>query len=85
MTTEWELAFLSIALLIFCLIYSLNIPHSNKNPSFFLLNVQVSLYLKNLNFGDISPYGSENNFGISFRVIFTIVTRDGNTNYIETI
>ena len=35
MTTEWEFAFLNTAIKIFCLIYSLNIPHSNQNPSSF--------------------------------------------------
>ena len=33
-TTEWECAFRNAAILIFCLIDSLNIPHSNQNPSF---------------------------------------------------
>ena len=32
-TTEWAFAFLNIAVIVFCLIYSLNIPH--QNPSFF--------------------------------------------------
>ena len=35
MATEWAFAFLNTAIIIFCLIYSLNIPHSNQNPSFF--------------------------------------------------
>ena len=33
--TEWKFAFLNTAIIIFCLIYSLNIPHSNQNPSSF--------------------------------------------------
>ena len=33
-TTEWECAFLNTVILIFCLIYSLNTPYSNQNPSF---------------------------------------------------
>ena len=35
MTTEWAFVFLNPAVIIFCLRYSLNIPHSNEVPSFF--------------------------------------------------
>ena len=35
MTTEWAFAFLNIVIIVFCLIYSLNIPHSNQNLPFF--------------------------------------------------
>ena len=51
MTTEWAFAFLNTAIIIFCLRYSLNIPHSNENPSFFscvrrsihLFKIQISV------------------------------------------
>ena len=35
MPTEWKFAFLKAAIIIFYLIYSLNVPHSNQNPPFF--------------------------------------------------
>ena len=35
MIAEWAFAFLNTAVIIFCSMYSLNIPHSNQNPSFF--------------------------------------------------
>ena len=38
MTTEWEFAFLNTAIKIFCLLYSLNIPHSNQIHQIILLN-----------------------------------------------
>ena len=45
-TTEWECAFLNTAIIIFCFIYSLNIPHSNENPSFFPVEHSVSISSK---------------------------------------
>ena len=45
-TTEWECAFLNTAIIIFCLIYSLNVPHSNQNPSFFPFERSVSISVK---------------------------------------
>ena len=33
--TERAFTFLNIAVIIFCVRYSLNIPHSNQTPSFF--------------------------------------------------
>ena len=35
MIAEWAFAFLNTAVIIFCSMYSLNISHSNQNPSFF--------------------------------------------------
>ena len=46
MSTEWELAFLNTVIIIFSLIYSLNIPHSNQNPSFFPVEGSVSISSK---------------------------------------
>ena len=46
MTTEWAFAFLSTAIIIFCLMYSLNIPHSNQNPSFFFFFFAVPIVSK---------------------------------------
>ena len=45
-----KFAFLNTTTIIFCLIYSLNIPHSNQNPSLFLhwslsINDQSLLYI----------------------------------------
>ena len=58
--------------MIFCLIYSLNIPHSYQNPSFF------TRFLSTLAaFQRMVSKPHENNFDISFRVIFTIATEDG--------
>ena len=43
MSTSWKLAFLNSAMIIFCLIYSLNIPHSNQNlDSFFSLESHLA-------------------------------------------
>ena len=58
MPTEWECAFLNTATKIFCLIYFLNIPHTNQNLSFYLFKVQYQS-LQNWHFGDISPYSSQ--------------------------
>ena len=49
-TTEWECTFLNIAIIIFCLIYSITIHHSNHNPSFYPA--------ERSHFSDISPYCS---------------------------
>ena len=46
MSTEWEFAFLNTVIIIFCLIYSLNIPHSNQNPSSFPVEGSVSISSK---------------------------------------
>ena len=61
MATEWEFAFLNITMIIFCLMYSLNIPDSTQNPYFFLFNTQYP-FLQNSLLGNISPYrsGSDN-------------------------
>ena len=32
MSAEWDFVFLNTAIIILCLIYSVNIPHSNQNP-----------------------------------------------------
>ena len=45
MSTEWKFAFLNTAIIIFCLMYSLNTPHSNQNLSFFLLKDQYQSLL----------------------------------------
>ena len=58
MRTEWAFAFLNTAIVIFCLIYSLNIPHNNQNTLFFSVQDSV-LSLKNFYFGDISPYRND--------------------------
>ena len=44
MTTEWAFAFLNIAVIIFCLMYSLNILH--QTPSFFPACDAVSIFSK---------------------------------------
>ena len=82
-------AFLNTPLIIFCLIYSLNIPHSNENPSFFSwLNWSFSINQPLLY---ISAIGEVNTkiILIFLSVWFTIVTGDGimsgfviNTKYI---
>ena len=65
----------------FYLKYSLNIPHSTQNPNFFILNTQYP-FLQNSHLSNFSPYRSDSdNFEI-FSCDFTIVTGDGNTNYI---
>ena len=46
MSTEWEFTFLNTTLIVFCLIYSLHIPHSNQNPSFFPAEGSVSISSK---------------------------------------
>ena len=63
-------AFLNIAIIIFCLIYSLNIPHSNQNLSFFINWTEVSVSIINLfsTFRRLVGQWHENNFYISFRV-----------------
>ena len=55
MTAEWAFTFLNTAIMIFCLIYSLNIPQSNKTHHFFLLKAQYPS-LQNSYYGDISLY-----------------------------
>ena len=62
-TTEWAFSFLNNAVIIFCLIYSLNIPHSNQTHHFFLCKTQYPS-LQNSDFGDISLHH------------YTIVTAD---------
>ena len=52
-STEWEFTFLNIAIKKFCLIYSLNIPYSKQNPSFFRFERSS---LQNSHFSDVSPY-----------------------------
>ena len=61
MTTEWEFVFHNTTIIIFCLVYFLNIPHSTQNAPFFLLNTQYQ-FLQNPHFGNISSYrsGSDN-------------------------
>ena len=49
MTTEWAFAFLNTAVIIFCLMYCLNIPRSNQN----LCKTQYPSF-QNSDFGDIS-------------------------------
>ena len=67
MSTEWKFAFLNTVVIIFCLVYSLNIPHSNQNPSFF------SWFLSSLTtFRRMARSSHENNFDISFRVILLL-------------
>ena len=44
MTTEWAFAFLNTAVIIFCLRYSLNVPH--QTPSFFPVQDAVSIFSK---------------------------------------
>ena len=41
MSMEWKFAFLHTDIIIFCLIYSLNIPHSNQNPSCFSWFIKI--------------------------------------------
>ena len=43
MSAEWKLAFINTFITISCLIWSLNIPHSNQNLSFFLVEGSVSI------------------------------------------
>ena len=50
MSTEWEFAIFNTAIIIFCLIYSLNISHSNQNKK------PQYQSLQNWHFGDISSY-----------------------------
>ena len=38
--------FLNTVIIIFCLIFSLNIPHSNQNPSFFYVERSLSISSK---------------------------------------
>ena len=86
MATEWEFAFLKTAIIIFCLIYSLNIPHSTQNPYFFPVDHSVSISLK-FTIWRHSRYVAvvifwKNN--ICFRGSdLTIVKGDWNTNYID--
>ena len=63
MSTELEFAFLNTAKINFCFIYSLNVSHSNQNPSFFPVEDSA-----------ISPC-YKNNFEVSFRDL-TIVIGD---------
>ena len=48
MSNALKFAFIMTALIIFCLMLSLNIPHSYQNPSFFPLEGTVSI--SSLNF-----------------------------------
>ena len=76
MSTEWKFAFPNTATIIFCLIYSLNIPHSNQNPSSFsrfpssltISSIYLAIYIS----ANCEGYSHENNFGISFRVILLL-------------
>ena len=52
-----KFVFHNTAIIIFCLMYSLNITHRTQNLEFFLLNTQYS-FLQNPPFGNISPYRS---------------------------
>ena len=58
MTTEWEFAFLSTAIIIFCSMYPLNISVP-KIHNFFLLNTQYP-FLQNPYFDNILRYRSDN-------------------------
>ena len=71
MSTEWKYAFLNSFIIIFCLMYSLNIPHSNQNLSsfsWFLSSVAYHL----ATFPRMVWFSNENNFDISFRVILLL-------------
>ena len=46
MTTEWAFNFVSTAVIIFCLMYVLNIPHSDQNSSFFPVPGAGSIFSK---------------------------------------
>ena len=84
-TTEWECAFLNTAIIIFRLIYSLNIPHSNQNPSFVPVERSVSILSKftfRQHFTISLSFEVTRKFNISFRVILSIVTGDGNIKFI---
>ena len=50
MTTEWVFAFPNTAVVIFCLMYCLNIPHSNQNPSFFPVYIVMIKYFQHFFF-----------------------------------
>ena len=70
MLTERKFAFLNTAIMIFCLIYSLDIPHINQNPSSF------SWFFSSL--ASLAPFrrmvrqSHENKFDIYFRVILLL-------------
>ena len=56
MPTEGEFTFINVVMIIFCLIYFLNIPRSNQNP-LLLIPVKAQYQsLQNWHFDDISPY-----------------------------
>ena len=57
MTTELAFSLLNTAITTFCLIYSLNISHSNQNASVFPVEELVSN--QNSYFGKILPYRND--------------------------
>ena len=79
MTTEWEFAFLNTAIIIFCLIYSLNILYSIYSKS-----IIFSCWPLSINFFKIHNLTTFLHTGdiLTFDFVKVIVTGDGNTNYI---
>ena len=88
MTSEWAYAFLNAVVIIFCLMYSLIIPHSNQNKThhFFLWQEQYPSF-QNPDFGVISLHLNHSIIVIGkqiwrfFSCGFTIVTADVITYY----
>ena len=74
MSTEWEFAFLNTAILItFCLIYTLNIPYKNQNPSLFPVDCSVSISSKlTFQWQWVVKCSHKNNFDIFFRAILPL-------------
>ena len=86
-TAEWECAFFNTAITIFYLICSLNIPHSNQNPSLVPVERSVSIYSKfilwqHFNISFMMTIVTQKYFLHFFSCNFTIVTGNGNENYI---
>ena len=79
MATEWDFAFLNTAIIIFCLIYSLNILYSIYSKS-----IIFSCWPLSINFFKIHNLTTFLHTGdiLTFDFVKVIVTGDGNTNYI---
>ena len=71
-------AFLKTSIIIFCLIYSLNIPYRNQNASFFLVECSVLIFSKFISWQHFTilswvvRLSHENNFDISFIYYFIL-------------
>ena len=79
--------FFNTAITIFYLICSLNIPHSNQNPSLVPVERSVSIYSKfilwqHFNISFMMTIVTQKYFLYFFSCNFTIVTGNGNANYI---